>query len=56
VKKRKEKDNYFEEGHQEKNSVSDFWIPEKNATTGFTIKGMVMLLIVFFAIIRFLFF
>ena len=41
---KKRKDNYFDETEQsrKRKSVSDSWIPEKNATTSFTMKGMLM--------------
>ena len=38
--------------------INDAWVPEKNATTGFTIKGMgiLLLIIAIFSTIRYLFF
>lgn len=60
MKREKQKDNDLGKVYQtrRRKSVSDSWIPEKNATTEFTVRGMVMLLILIglLAVIKFTFF
>ncbi len=46
MKDNERKENHFDETEQRRKSVSDSLTPEKNAVTGFTFKGMVMLLII----------
>lgn len=46
MKDNERKENHFDESEQPRKSTNETLIPEKNAVTGFTFKGMGMLLLI----------